>query len=54
MARKAAIKHGTTLSVAEMQLLVTNLLECQSPSHAPDGTAIYMTQDVAGLLKLIR
>ena len=54
LSKKAALKHGQILSTVEMQLLTTKLFECKQPTHAPDGTPVFINLDSVGLLKLIK
>lgn len=54
LSKKAALKHGQILSTVEMQLLTTKLFECKHPTHAPDGTPVFINLDSVGLLKLIK
>ena len=42
MARQQAIKAGKTLPVKEMQQLVEELLNCNSPNISPSGAATYL------------
>lgn len=41
MARSAAIKRGTPLSNAEMDVLVADLFRLSTPNFTPDGHAVY-------------
>ena len=52
MSRQQAIKEGQTLSQQEMQVLVTELFNCQTPNVSPSGNATYIDFKEDYLLRL--
>ena len=52
MSRQQAIKEGQPLSQQEMQVLVTDLFNCQTPNVSPSGNATYIDFKEDYLLRL--
>ncbi|MBS1628256.1 MAG: DNA mismatch repair endonuclease MutL [Bacteroidetes bacterium] len=52
MSRQQAIKEGQTLSQQEMQVLVTELFNCQTPNISPSGNPTYIDFKEDYLLRL--
>lgn len=51
MARSAAIRRGTTLSVAEMQSLTDRLFACAMPYKSPGGRMCFLTFELEELAR---
>ena len=49
MARSAAIKRGTPLSIREMQELIDQLFACDMPFKSPSGRNCFITFDLESL-----
>jgi DNA mismatch repair protein MutL len=49
MARSAAIKRGTPLSIREMQELIDQLFACDMPFKSPSGRNCFITYDLESL-----
>ena len=49
MARSAAIKRGTPLSIREMQELIDQLFACSMPFKSPSGRSCFITYDLEAL-----
>jgi DNA mismatch repair protein MutL len=45
MAKNTSIKQGKILDDNEMQLIISHLMNCESPSFTADGKTIFMNID---------
>lgn len=54
MARTAAIKGGTKLSISEMEHLISELFKLHNPQYTPNGKAIIRTIDITHIQSLFK
>ncbi len=45
MAKKGALRKGTTMSQSEMQMLINQLFACKNPNYTPDGNKTFIILD---------
>ena len=54
LAKKAAIKAGTVLTIDEMNRMVDELFACSEPKYSPDGKACLLTLSMAELANMFK